>query len=69
MSSNQQARDALIQRIGRAKYEELQHRASEEWDGVSMDIDPLPLWVAALCVLALVGIFAAVVWAAVWRVG
>lgn len=68
--SNTPARDALIQRIGAAKYQELQKRASdEEWDGVSVDIEPLPAWIAVLAVLALLGIFAGVVWAAVWRVG
>ena len=69
MSNNQQARDVMIQRVGRAKYEELEQRASDDWDGVSVDIEPLPVWIAVLAVLALVGIFAAVVWAAVWRVG
>jgi hypothetical protein len=63
MSKDTQARDALIQRIGRAKYEELERRASDDWDGVSVDIEPIPLWAAVLCVLALVGIVVAVVWA------
>lgn len=69
MSNNQQARDVMIQRVGRAKYEEWQRTASEEWDGVSVDIEPIPVWIAVLAVLALLGIFAGVVWAAVWRVG
>ena len=69
MSTNQSPRDAPIQRVGRAKYEEWQRAASEEWDGVSVDIEPLPAWIAVLAVLALLGIFAGVVWAAVWRVG
>lgn len=68
MSQGTKARDALIQRVGRAKYEEWQRAASEEWDGVSVDIEPLPVWIAVLAVLALLGIFAGVVWAAVWRV-
>ena len=67
MSQGTKARDALIQRVGRAKYEEWQRAASEEWDGVSVDIEPLPVWIAVLAVLALLGIFAGVVWAAVWR--
>jgi hypothetical protein len=63
MSKDTQARDALIQRIGRAKYEELERRASDDWDGVSVDIEPIPLWAAVLCALVLVGIVVAVVWA------
>lgn len=69
MSNNQQARDVMIQRVGRAKYEEWQRTASEEWDGVSVDIEPIPVWIAVLAVLALAGIFAGVVLAALWRVG
>lgn len=37
----------------------------DEWDGVSVDIEPLPVWVAALCVLALLAVIAAVVWGVV----
>lgn len=59
--SNTPARDALIQRVGRAKYEEWQRTASEEWDGVSVDIEPLPLWVAVLCLMALVTILGGVI--------
>lgn len=38
---------------------------NDEWDGVSVDVEPLPLWVAVLSVLALLAVIAAVVWAAV----
>ena len=38
---------------------------NDEWDGVSVDVEPLPLWVAVLSVLALLAVIAAVVWGVV----
>lgn len=61
-------RQRLAEVLGEARLRELEQRASEEWDGVSVDIEPIPVWIAVLAVLALLGIFAGVVWAAVWRV-
>jgi hypothetical protein len=56
-------RQRLAKVLGEARLRELEQQASDEWDGVSVDIEPIPLWAAVLCVLALVGILAAVVWA------
>lgn len=60
------ARERMIAHYGRERFERMEQRASDEWDGVTLDIEPVPLWVAALCVLALLAIGAAVVWAAFW---
>lgn len=59
------AREHIIELIGRERYEELQRQAADEWDGVSVDIEPLPLWAAVLSVLALLAVIAAVFWGVV----
>jgi hypothetical protein len=53
----------LAEVLGEARLRELEQQASDEWDGVSVDFEPLPLWVATVCALVLVGIVVAVVWA------
>jgi len=58
-------KEHMIALMGLRRYEELQRQAADEWDGVSVDVEPLPLWVAVLSVLALLAVIAAVVWGVV----
>lgn len=60
------ARARMIAHYGRERFEAMEKQAAaDEWDGVSVDVEPLPLWVAVLCVLALLAVIAAVVWGVV----
>lgn len=58
------ARERMIAHYGRERFEAMERQAAEEWDGVSMDIEPIPLWVAVLCVAALLALIAGVAYGA-----